>query len=164
MWFKRNPDNPCKTLRLRLAEHIAARFNLETPWIQEHLARCPRCRHRLGGFSRVSLALGFIKSESHSLDLLRQANTNAISVLQRGLREVPRAAKLRAARPEPAFWQRVVRMAYPVTRAAACLAILGLMRLGIFSSIEKVQHEGDKALRHYYTSQLGSDLSRDLFT
>jgi hypothetical protein len=46
-----------------------------------------------------------------------------------------------------------------VGNAAACLAVLLIMRMGIFSSMDKFQTEGQKALKQYYKHQLPEDLS-----
>jgi hypothetical protein len=46
---------------------------------------------------------------------------------------------------------------------AACVAILVLTKVGVFSSMERFQTEGRKVVRQYYTSQVGKDLTNEIF-
>jgi anti-sigma factor RsiW len=149
--------NPCRALRYRLAEAVRSRLFEETDWISRHIAHCPRCCRRLAGFSRVQLAFMLLKSQPHGLGLLREANHRALGMLKHSLREAPKADTLRQAQPEPKWHQRCVRYTRSIGNAAACLAILMLMKAGIFSSMEKFQDEGQKAVQQYYRHHLGKD-------
>jgi len=159
---KKNP-NQCKRFRNRLYSVLSRHINPEAPWLQKHIANCPRCRRRLIAFSKVDLALSFIKSQPLSLDLLMRANEQAIGVLKHSLRQVPKADKLKHMKPEPKLVQRLYKHLQPVGNMAACVAILIMMKVGIFSSINSVQTRGQKAIRQYYTNRLGEDLTEEIF-
>lgn len=146
--------HPCKNVRQRLREALAQRLMLDAPWLQNHLRQCPRCQRRLRGFSRVFLALSLLKAEIHPLDLLMRANAQALGVLQQNVRHLPQAERLRRKLPQVKFMDRIGVYLGSVGNAAACIGILLLLRLGIFSSMEKLQKEGQKGMRQYYSYQL----------
>ena len=156
-------NNNCKNLRHRLADLFEDRFSLDTPWIQRHLADCPRCRQRLTGFGRVSLALTFIKSQPHDLSLLSRANSQALNQLKHSLRNCPRAQKLKNARPDTSFFRRLIQYSRSGCSAAACLAIMLLVRFGVIDSLDNCHSEGQKVMKNYYAQHLGEDLADDLF-
>ena len=156
-------NNKCRAMRHMLGTMAAGQLSIRARWIQEHIAKCPRCQRRLSGYSRAALALSLIKSQSHELDLLSRANARAISVLRRDIREVPKAEKLRQVQPEPNWFQRCRRYTHSLGHAAACAAILLLMRMGIFSSMETFQAKGEEAVRRYYAHRLGDEIADDLF-
>jgi hypothetical protein len=114
--------------------------------------------------SKVNLALSMIKSQPHNLDLLMRANAQAIGVLKHSLRQAPKALKLKTVRPEPRFLERCRKYAHPAANAAACITILLLAKVGVFSSMNKVQTEGQKTMKQYYASRVGEDLADELFT
>jgi len=157
-------NNKCKRIRTWLYEAISTRFSLDADWVQKHIANCPRCRRRMASLGRVNLALSLIKSQSHKLDLLSRANTQAIGVLKHGLREAPKARKLKTAQPEPKLLQKCAKYRHSAANAAACIAILFLMKIGVFSSMDKFQTEGQKAMRQYYASQVGHDIADEIFS
>ncbi len=154
-----NKNNKCGQIRLSLAAAVNSHLGISVDWIQNHVAQCPRCQRRLIGFNRVEIGFNFLKSQPHRLDLLRRANNQAINILKHGLRETPRAKALKQTQPEPKWYQRCARYTHSVGNAAACLAVLLIMRMGIFSSMDKFQTEGQKALKQYYKHQLPEDLS-----
>ena len=142
---------------------LGDRFALDTLWIQRHIANCPRCRSRLGGFGRLSLALSLIKSQPHKLNLLSRANQKAIGTLRRDLRNVAQAQKLKNAQPDMSFFRRLVKYSHSVGNAAACLAIFFLIRLGVFASMEKFQSQGQKTVKQYYSRHVGDEMTNDIF-
>lgn len=159
-----NKNNKCRQIRTWLYEVLGSRFGPRANWIQGHIANCPRCRQRLVSASKVNLALSIVKSQPHNLDLLMRANTQAIGVLKHSLRHVPKALKLKAARPEPKLTARWRKYAHPAANAAACIAILLLMKIGVFSSMDKVQTKGQKVMKQYYAGHIGQDLADEIFT
>jgi len=160
----REKKNLCKKLRLSLVRLLDNRFRLQTGWIQNHIANCPRCRARLIGYSRLEMAFGLLKSQPHSLELLQHANCQALSVLQHSLRQAPQAQFLREVLPKPKWYQRLLKYTHSLGNAAACLTILFLMRIGIFSSMNEFHREGEKAVKQYYRHYLGdTDMMDDMF-
>ena len=157
--------NKCRELRFRLSDMVGGYLNADADWIQQHIKHCCRCRARLAGFNRVEIALSLLKTEPHKVDLLGRANNQAIRILKHSLRDAPRAQSLKHKQPEPKWYQRCARYTHSIGNAAACLAILLLMRMGIFSSMNKFQDEGQKVLKQYYKHQLPDDSSLvdDLF-
>ena len=155
----RTKNNPCQQLRLRLVEAIGNRFGLRAEWVQNHIAQCPRCQARLTGYGRLELALELLKSQTHNVSLLRRANNQALGVLKHSLREAPKAEMLRHVQPELTWYQNLAKYSHSVGNAAACLAVLLMMRTGIFSTMDKVQNEGQKAIENYYKHHLGEDSS-----
>jgi len=155
--------NKCKQIRTWLHKVISGRFSLDTDWIQNHIANCPRCRRRLSAIGKVDLALSIIKSQPHKLDLLMRANTQAIGVLKHSLRQAPKAEKLKVCLPEPKLLERCGKYGHSVANVAACLALLILMKIGVFSSMDKFQAEGEKTIKQYYASHIGEDLTDEIF-
>jgi len=155
-------ENLCKTTRLHLAD-IGGWLLENSPWIQRHLTTCPRCRQRLIGFNRLSTALTLLKTYPHQLDLLSQANTQAIKVLKHSLRNSPQAQILQKTRPEPKWFKRLTKYAHSLANAAACITILLMIRVGIFSSMDKLQSQGQESLKQYYAYHLGKDVADEMF-
>jgi len=155
--------NKCTSLRTWLYKAVNTRLGLDAAWLQNHLASCPRCQQRLAAAGRVSLAFSVIKSQPQNLNLLMRANTQAINVLKHSLREVPRAEKLKAILPEPKFFERCAKYKSSAANAAACIAIVFLMKAGVFSSMAKFQSEGQKAAKQYYAANAGHDLADEIF-
>ena len=154
----------CKRIRVRLSRAALGRFDLNAVWIRNHIAQCPRCRHRFSDLGKVNLALSLIKSQPHRLDLLMRANSQAIGVLKHSLRNLPGTRQLKEMRPDLAWYQRLGRYTQPIVNAAACLAIAALLRFGIFSSMDSFQDHGRDVLRTYYTNHLGQEAADDIFT
>ena len=53
------------------------------------------------------MGLLLIKTQPHGADLLAKANRRAVDVLKHGLRELPKAEKLRHACPRPTLHERL---------------------------------------------------------
>jgi hypothetical protein len=155
--------NKCKQIRTWLHKAICRRFSFDAGWIQNHIANCPRCQSRLSAVGKVGLALSIIKSQPHKLDLLMRANTQAIGVLRHSLRQAPKAEKLKVRLPEPNLLERCGKCAHTSANVAAYIAVLLLMKIGVFSSTDKFQTEGKKAVEQYYASHIGKDLADEIF-
>lgn len=156
--------NKCRSIRGRLQKAIAARVNLDSGYLAEHIATCPRCQKRLGNFGRVNLAMTLLKSQPHRLDLLTRANTQAINVLKHSLRESPKAELLKVAKPDISIFEKCRRRAQPALNLAACIMIVALFKAGIFTSIESSQKNGRTAARNYYAMRVGSEMADDIFS
>ncbi len=156
-------NNKCRRIRSWLHRIIEKRIGFDTPWIRDHVANCPRCQKRLAAIGRVTFALSAIKSNAHSLGLLQRANTQAIGVLKHSLREGPKADLLREALPKPKLLERLGTYKNSVANIAACLIILCLMKVGVFSSMDCVQTQGSKIVKQYYANRAGQDLADEIF-
>ncbi len=159
----RRLHNKCRKIRVWLYSTISKRIGLHADWVQRHIANCPRCQKRLALTARVEAALSIVKSKPHRLELLKQANRQAIGVLSHKLRNAPKAQKLKEAIPEPKLFERMSKYKSQVANLAACITILFLMKTGVFSSMQKFQSQGEETLKQYYASHLGSDLTDDIF-
>jgi len=156
--------NSCGQIGEWLAEAVADRLDITTAWAQRHIVNCPRCRQQVLGNSRVSLAFLLIKTQPHKPDLLMQANRRAIGVLKRSLRELPKAEKLRHMSPQPALAVKLSKYTQSLGHAAACLLILLLLRMGIFSSLAKVDEQGKEFAKQYYARLTDADLLDDILS
>jgi len=167
---------PCKFVRRRLLgqssrQHAGffannmygSRIDPETPWIQNHIASCPRCQRRFSALNRVNLALTLMKSRPHSKHLLSQANSQTIGVLQHSLRKTDKAQTLKSLLPNPTVRDRMCLARHSIAHVAACIAILLLSKIGIFSAIKHSQMAGQKAVRHLYASHLDADTTDEVF-
>lgn len=153
----------CRRIRRGLTGGLRRRLTPEAPWVQRHVANCPRCQKRLAALGQVDLALSFIKSQPHGRDLLTRANAAAVRMLDHSLRQAAQAKELEQARPEVRFLEWCGRYRTALTNVAACLAILFLTKAGIFSSFDKAQTRGEAVLKHYYAAQAGEDVAREIF-
>jgi hypothetical protein len=117
----------------------------------------------LAAVGKVDLALSIIKSQPQQLNLLMRANSAALRMLSHDLREAAAAQELERAKPEPGFLERCARYRIPVRNVAACITILFLSKVGIFSSFSKVHARGEEALKQYYTTQAGEEVAREIF-
>jgi anti-sigma factor RsiW len=168
-WAKKNSyesssaPTPCRRIRQHLLESARHRLGPEAPWVQRHVASCPKCQRRLARIAKVDLALSAIKSQPHRLDLLMRANSAAIRMLNHQLREAAQARRLEEARPEPCLIERYSRYRFAITNVAACVAILFLTKTGVFSSFKTARTEGQAAMKQYYANQAGEDLAREVF-
>jgi len=142
---------------------MSRRFGPEASWLHNHIMCCPRCQHRLVSCGKVDIALSFIKSQPHGLDLLMRANTQAIAVLKHSLRCEPKAQKLERKLPEPKLLERCSHYGHSVVNLAACIVILLLMKTGVFSSMNNLQTQGQKVIKQYYVKQVGADLADEIF-
>lgn len=157
-------SNKCRQIRVWLHKAINSRLGLDADWVQNHIANCSRCRRRFVNVGQINLALSGMKSQPHKLDLLMRANTQAIGALKHSLRRAPKAQKLRVMLPEPKLFERYSKYTHSVANLSACIAILLLMKIGIFSSMDKFQTKGQKVVEQYYASQVGEDLADEVFS
>jgi hypothetical protein len=148
---------PC-TLAGRSAAQASVDHENIPAWARRHLADCPRCRRRARGAARLALALTAVKCQPHQADLLARGNTRTITMLKRAVRDTTKARKLRAARPQPALAQRLERYSQSLSHAAACLAVLGLMKWGVFQTMTRVEERGKQVVNQYYTHNLDKDI------
>jgi len=155
--------NKCRRIRAWLHEALRSHFSLNADWVQNHIANCPKCQRRFASVSRVNLALSLIKSQPHKLDLLMRANKQAIGVLKHSLREAPKAQKLKTIQPEPKLLEICNVHKSSAANVAACIAILFLMKTGVFYSVDTFQDQGKKAIKQYYINEIGEDLASDIF-
>ena len=156
-------NNQCKRIRTWLYTAMSRRFGPEANWLHNHIMYCPRCQRRLVSCGKVNLALSFIKSQPHGLDLLMRANTQAIAVLKHSLRREPKAQKLERKLPEPNLLERCSHYGHSAANLAACIVILFLMKIGVFSSVNNLQTQGQKVIKQYYVNQVGEDLADEIF-
>jgi len=157
-------SNKCRRIRAWLYKTIISRCHLGADWVQNHIANCPKCHRRLVYVGKVNLALSAMKSQPHKLDLLMRANTQAIGVLKHSLQKAPKARKLRAMLPEPKLMEKCRKYTCCTANVAACITILLLMKIGIFSSMDKFQAQGQKVVEQYYANQVGEDLADEFFS
>jgi len=156
-------NNQCRRIRTWLYAAMSRRFGPDASWLRNHIMYCPRCQRRLVSCGKVNLALSFIKSQPHGLDLLMRANTQTIAVLKHSLRREPKAQKLERKLPEPKLLERCSHYGHSVVNLAACIVILFLMKIGVFSSMGNLQTQGQKVIKQYYVKQVGADLADEIF-
>ena len=157
-------DNKCRRIRTLLYTAATKRLGPGAGWFQRHVAGCPRCRRRLAASRKVDLALSLVKTQPHKLDLLASANARAVAVLKHSLRAEPEAHKLRTKLPEPKFLEMFRGCGRSMANAAACVAILLLMKIGVLSSMNQFHSTGQKSMKQYYTARIGEDLAGEIFT
>ena len=142
-------NTQCRNIRTWLYDAVTSRFGLNADWVQNHIVNCPRCQHRLASVGKVHLAFAIVKSQAHSLNLLMRANTKTVAVLKHGLRDCPKARKLKKILPEPKLFEKCGKYKHSLANTAACITILLLMKTGVFSSMDKFQSEGQKVVKQY---------------
>jgi len=153
-----NKISRCRRLRERLSDFAAKYAGWESKWVQDHVAQCPRCQKRFGAIGKVELGLSLLKTEPHGLDLLAKANTKAVGVLKHSLRNSVPAERLRIARVEPGRLEVIAKYGRSVIGTAACFAILILLKVGIFSAMDNIEQQGEKAIAQYYSEHTGQDI------
>jgi len=156
--------NYCRQIKGLINRFLADSFTLDRHWVRNHVANCPRCQRRIMLLGKVELAMSLLKSQPHRLDLLMRANTQAIGVLKHALRTTPKAEMLRNIRPEPGIIEKLSKYKRSLINAAACIAIAVLMKTSVFSSGQTFERQANKAMEHYYASNAGEDIARDIFT
>jgi len=156
-------NNQCRRIRTWLYAAISRSFGPEASWLHHHITHCTKCQRRLVSCGKVNLALSFMKNQPHGLDLLMRANTQAIAVLKHSLRREPKAQKLERKLPEPKLLERCSQYGHSVANLAACIVILFLMKIGVFSSMNNLQAKGQKVIKQYYVNQVGEDLADEIF-
>ena len=137
-------------------------IDFESPWIQRHIAGCPRCQRRFAHLSRVNLAFSLLRSQSQPLTLMTEANQRTVRVLQKAVRQTSQALDLKTALPNPTIWDHLRMARYHIANMAACVTLLVLFRMGIFSTIQNAENRGRKAMYQYYAQHLGTDISDEL--
>ena len=153
----------CKSIRARIANALAERLDLDNGWLAVHVASCPRCRKRFGNIARVDLAFTLLRSQPHTTGLFTRANTKAVNSLKHSLRNTPKAEKLKNFQPSPNWFQRNTGLLSSVTNVAACLAVLFLLKTGIFTSINKFNEKGKESLHNYYSKRLDKSICDEIF-
>lgn len=162
------PENHCRLIRKDLfASHDTRRWSIfggrkgidfESPWVQRHIAGCPRCQRRFAHLGRVNLAFSLLKSQTQPLDLMPKANKATVQVLQKAIRETPQALTLKTALPNPTMVDHLRMARYHIANLAACITLLVLSKIGIFSTIKATQFQASKAVQHYYAQHLNENL------
>jgi hypothetical protein len=107
-----------------------------------------------------------MKTQPHGLDLLRRANKQAVSVLKHSLRQEPKAEELKAGLPRSKPLEKVGKYGkygFSIGSLAACIAVLILMKIGLFSSVDTVHNKGRKVIKQYYARNVGQDLADEVF-
>ncbi len=158
-----NKNNKCRRIRGWLSGAINRHFDSDAQWLQKHIANCPRCQRRFVSYGKVNLAISSIKSQPHKLDLLMCANAQTIDVLKHSLRLAKKAGILKKIRPEPKFMEKYSRYTSSALNVAACMAILFLMKIGAFSSLNTLQTQGQNVMKKYYANRIGDDLADEVF-
>jgi hypothetical protein len=161
--MKLTTNNKCKRIRSRLYTTLNRNFGPKAHWLNNHIINCPRCQRRLISCSKVNLAISFIKSQPHDLDLLKRANVQAIGVLKHSLRNEIKAQKLKKKLPEPKLLEKFSKYGSSLVNIAACFLILLLMKIGVFSSMDNFNNQGQKVIKQYYAKQVGEDLADEVF-
>ena len=156
--------NSCRRIRDWLYSVASRHLDPGAEWLQNHISNCPRCRKRFAAYCKVNLALSLLKSQPHRFDLLMCANLQAIGVLKHSLREAPKAERLRQTLPEPKLREACGKYMHSTANVAACLGTLFLMRIGLFSSVDKFQTQGQDVVKQYYACQVGEDLADEVFS
>jgi hypothetical protein len=93
-----------------------------------------------------------------------RANVQAVGVLKHSLRQAPKAQKLKKALPEPTLSERLSKYKHSAANVAACLAILFLMKIGIFCSMDRFQTRSQQVFKQYYAKYIGQDLADEIFS
>ena len=92
-----------------------------------------------------------------------RANTQAIAVLKHSLQREPKVQKLERKLPEPKLLERCSQYGHSAANLAACILILFLMKIGVFSSMNNLHTQGQKVIKQYYVNQVGADLADEIF-
>ena len=92
-----------------------------------------------------------------------RANEQAISVLKHSLRQAPETQELKSKLPESKPLEKYGKYGFSIGSLAACLAILILMKIEVFSSMDTVQDRGRKVIEQYYVRHAGQDLAEEVF-
>ena len=164
---KKEADNTCRRIRARLYKAVNRHFSPEAGWLRGHIAHCPRCQRRLISAGKVHLALSFMKTQPHGLDLLMRANKQAVSVLKHSLRQEPKAEALKAGLPRSKPLEKVGKCGkygFSIGSLAACIAVLIFMKIGLFSSVDTVHNKGRRVIKQYYARNAGQDLADEVFS
>lgn len=79
--------------------------------------------------------------------------------------------------PEPKLLERCSKYKSSIVNVAACIAILFLIKTGVFSSMDKFQlvlrserllrrvvTEGQKVIKQYYASRVGEEIANEILS
>ena len=146
----------CQRIMRHFGEALSGGLSMPAA-LQRHIANCPRCRRLMLGHNRLAVAMMLMKTQPHRDDLLMRANRRAIAVLDHTLRELPQARKLRHMTVRVGLIYRMSKYTQAAGYAAACLAVLLLMRVGIFSSFTRLENQGTQFVERYYGRYLDED-------
>jgi hypothetical protein len=161
--MKLTTHNKCKQIRGRLYTALNRNFGSKANWLNNHIVNCPRCQRRLVSSGKVNLAISFIKSQPQDIDLLKRANAQTIGVLKHSLRNESKAQQLKKKLPEPKLLEKFSKYGSSLANLAACFLILLLMKIGVFSSMDNFNNQGQKVIKQYYAKQVGEDLADEVF-
>lgn len=159
---KINHSNLCRKIRgpqggwAILKERLRQRLG-------DHIATCPRCQKRLALANRVEVAVSLLKSQPHELNLLARANAKAIGVLKHSLRNAPQTRQLRQSKPDFNWIEKKRPAVERLFNVAACLFVVLMIRMGVFSSMTDVQAKGKTALHNYYARNLDNQMVNEIF-
>lgn len=131
--------------------------------LEDHIATCPKCQKRLVKVQRAETALKLLMTQPLAPDLLQKANASALQVLKKDLRDTAPAEALRNVQVRPDWTNRHRRVLETAFSAAACLAVLVLLRTGVFSSMNEIEDDGRAIVQNYYAKHLDSDLMEEIF-
>jgi flagellar biosynthesis/type III secretory pathway M-ring protein FliF/YscJ len=92
-----------------------------------------------------------------------RANTQTIAVLKHSLRSEPKAQELEKKLPGPKMLERCRKYGHSITNVAACFAVLLLMKIGVFPSMNQFHNQGQRVMKQYYAKQVGEDLADEVF-
>jgi hypothetical protein len=146
-----------------LSEAISRHVDPDSQWFRNHIASCTRCQQRFIYYGKFNLAITAIKSQPHKLDLLKCANSQTIGVLKHSLRKAQEVKKLKTIQPEPGCLNKYNRYSSSLLNLAACITILLLTKIGVFSSMDTFQSQGQKVIQKYYANRIGDDLADEIF-
>jgi hypothetical protein len=153
----------CKNARGLLGK-LGEYVNFSTPWIQRHIANCPKCQKRFASLGNVYLAMSLLKACPHDIDLLKRANIQTIDSLTHSVRGTVKADKLRIAVPRVKFIEKLAPVRGAIVNTAACLAIMCFAKAGILNSMEKFQTDSKKVIENYYEKNIGSEMTDEIFS
>lgn len=131
--------------------------------LEDHAATCPRCQRRLLKVQRAETALTLLLTQPLSPGLLQKANRRALNVLKHDLRESAPAERLRTVEVRPDWTSRHRRALDFAFNAAACLAVMVLLRTSVFSSMKEIEDDGRCVVQNYYSKHLDADLVDEIF-
>ena len=152
-------DNKCRQISAWPFTAMSSRYGPDTEWLQNHISKCLRCLRRFVSRGKVNLALSFMKTQPHRLDLLMRANAQAIGVLKHRLRQTPKARQLRTILPEPKLLERCGKYGCFAANFVVCITIVLLIMIGVFSFIGKFHSLTQKVDERPYTRQVDQELA-----
>ena len=153
----------CKDARGLLGK-LGEYINFSTPWVQRHIANCPKCQKRFAAVSKVYLAMSLLKACPHDIDLLKRANIQTVDSLSHSVRGTAKANKLRIAVPEMKLAEKLSPLRGTLANTAACIAIMLFAKAGVLNSMEKFETDSKKVIKNYYEKNIGSELTDEIFS